>query len=189
MLFSKSKFSQVKSKPWNHHLYIFYSSNIWMSGTCFWNPYYRIFYSLFFFPSTQVLRLICNNPLFIVLCNTFQFLLDKIPCKYTLICISLTGLSPFRLVMEIWIAIISVLFSSWYSQRESSHTFTSEASIHNLCLHLSSKVSAFFKTDKIWNLLRESSQEWRFSLETIPWFDCFNITLLSLYIFLYHPLT
>lgn len=115
MLFSKSKFSQVKSKPWNHHLYIFYSSNIWMSGTWFWNPYHRIFYSLFFFPSTQVLRLVCNNPLFIVLWSTFQFLLDKIPCKYTLICISLTGLSPFPLVMEIWIAIISVFFSSWYS--------------------------------------------------------------------------
>lgn len=69
----------------------------------------------FFFPSTQVLRLVCNNPLFIVLWSTFQFLLDKIPCKYTLICISLTGLSPFPLVMEIWIAIISVFFSSWYS--------------------------------------------------------------------------
>lgn len=77
VFFSKSKFPQVKSKPWNHHLLISYSSNIWTSETCFWNPYHRIFYP--FLPPTQVLWLICNNPFSIVLCNTFQFLLGKIP--------------------------------------------------------------------------------------------------------------
>lgn len=58
-----------------------------VSRTCFWDLYYNIFY---FFPSpVQVLWLICDNPHFTMLCNTFQFPVATIPpWVYIYLCIT-----------------------------------------------------------------------------------------------------
>lgn len=124
VLFSKSKFSQVKSKPWNHHLCISYSSNIWMSGTCFWNPYHRIFYSFSPLHRCYDSFAVTHFSLCFVICfNSFQI---RSHSKYIFICISLTRLSPFPLVMEIWIATIALYFFfqlMWFILRSNPPTY------------------------------------------------------------------